>query len=128
MAALSRRWRWSTHQDVTRFDRRASPAVGIECVPELALTAERRNELAALLDDEQRLQEEYPKVSEYLDMAPNLAGTGNLQVDAAFDLRFVHYVIDGSESPYPYWDIVAPFVHEQEGRRLVNGGNPEGSA
>jgi hypothetical protein len=59
----------------------------------------------------------------------SLAGTGNLQVDAAFDLRFVHYVTgDREQSPNPYWDIVAPFVHEHEGRRLVNGGNPEGSA
>ena len=82
-----------------------------------------------LLDDEQRLRAEYPKVSEYLDMAPNLAGTGNIQVDAAFDLRFVHYVTGGSaQSPNPYWDIVAPFVHEHDGRRMVNGGNPEGSA
>lgn len=96
---------------------------------ELALTANRRTELAALLDDEQRLREEYPRVSDYLEMAPNLAGTGNPQVDAAFDLRFVHYVTGGSkESPNPYWDIVAPFVTEQDGRRTVNGGNPEGSA
>lgn len=95
---------------------------------ELALTAERRTELAALLDDEQRLRTEYPKVSDYLDMAPNLTGTGNLRVDAAFDLRFVHYVTGGNAaSSNPYWDIVAPFVSEG-GRRLVNGGNPEGSA
>lgn len=96
---------------------------------ELALTTERRNELVALLDDQERLRDEYPKVSEYLEMAPNLAGTGNIQVDAAFDLRFVHYVTGGSAvSSNPYWDIVAPFVHEHEGRRAVNGGNPEGSA
>lgn len=96
---------------------------------ELALTAERRNELAALLDDEERLRAEYPKVSDYLDMAPNLAGTGNVRVDAAFDLRFVHYVTGGSSvSANPYWDLVEPFVSEHEGRRMVNGGNPEGSA
>jgi hypothetical protein len=93
------------------------------------LTTKRRKELAALLDDEQRLRDEFPKVSEYLGMAPNLSGTGNDQVDAAFDLRFVHYVTGGStQSPNPYWDIVEPFVHEHEGRRVVNGGNPEGSA
>jgi hypothetical protein len=98
-------------------------------VAELALTAERRNELVALLDDGQRLKAEYPKVSEYLDMAPTLAGTGNIQVDAAFDLRFVHYVTGGGAvSSNPYWDIVAPFVSAHEGRRMVNGGNPEGSA
>lgn len=93
------------------------------------MTAERRNELAALLDDEERLRTEYPKVSDYLDMAPNLAGTGDVRVDAAFDLRFVHYVTgDSSVSANPYWDLVAPFVSEHEGRRMVNGGNPEGSA
>ena len=93
------------------------------------LTAQRRNELAALLDDEERLRTEYPKVSEYLDMAPKLAGTGNVRADAAFDLRFVHYMTGSkAQSSNPYWDIVAPSVSEYEGRRMVNGGNPEGSA
>src|SRR5689334_24741659 len=98
-------------------------------VAELALTAERRSELLALLDDEERLRAEFPKVSNYLEMAPTLPGTGNLQVDAAFDLRFTHYVTGGrAVSANPYWDIVAPFVNEHEGRHVVNGGNPEGSA
>lgn len=93
------------------------------------MTAERRNELAALLDDEQRLRAEYPKVSEYLDMAPRLAGTGDVRMDAAFDLRFVNYMTGGgAESSNPYWDIVAPFAFEHEGRRVVNGGRPDGSA
>lgn len=93
------------------------------------MTPERRAELAALLDDEQRLSTEYPKVKEYLDMAPQLAGTGNAQADAAFDLRFVHYVTGGrAESDNPYWDIVAPSISDNKGRRVVNGGNPEGSA
>ena len=95
----------------------------------VALTPERRAELLALLDDEQHLRTEYPKVSEYLDTAPGLAGTGDVQRDAAFDLRLVHYVTGGTAvSPNPYWDIVAPSVSEHEGRRVVNGGNPEGSA
>ena len=95
----------------------------------VALTPERRAELLALLDDEQRLRVDYPKVSEYLETAPGLAGTGNVQADAAFDLRLVHYVTGGrAVSPNPYWDLVAPSVFEHEGRRLVNGGNPEGSA
>lgn len=98
-------------------------------VTDLVLTSERRNELAALLDDDQRLRTEYPKVAEYLDMAPRLPGTGNDRADAAFDLRFVHYVTGGStQSSNPYWDIVAPSVFEHEGRRVVNGGRPEGSA
>lgn len=96
---------------------------------ELVLTPERRSELAALLEDEQRLSAEYPKVNEYLDMALRLAGTGDAEADRKFDLRFVHYVTGGSEeSSNPYWDIVAPFVFEHQGRRVVNGGRPDGSA
>jgi hypothetical protein len=98
-------------------------------VAELVLTAERRDELAALLDDEQRLRAEYPKVTEYLDMAPGLSGTGAGQADAAFDLRFVHYMTGGrAASANPYWDIVAPSVSECEGRRVVDGGCREGGA
>jgi hypothetical protein len=97
-------------------------------VADLVLSAKRRDELAALLDDEQRLRVEYPKVAEYLDMAPRLPGTGNDSADAAFDLRFVHYVTGGtSQSLNPYWDIVAPSVFEHEGRRVVNGGRADGS-
>ncbi|WP_280331066.1 hypothetical protein [Nocardia wallacei] len=96
---------------------------------ELALTADRREELAALLGDEQRLRDNYPKAAEYLDTAPMLPGSGDDQGDAAFDLRFVHYMTgDRSISANPYWDIVAPAVHEHEGRRVVNGGRPKGSA
>jgi len=98
-------------------------------VVELALTADRRSELIELLGDEQRLSTEFPKVSEYLEMSPQLAGTGDLQMDAAFELRFVHYMTGGStESSNPYWDIVSPFVFSHEGRRMVNGGRPDGSA
>lgn len=93
------------------------------------LTQERRAELAELLDDEQRLRAEYPKVSEYLEMAPTLAGTDDVRADASFDLRFVHYVTGGkAESDNPYWDIVGPSVSEREGRRVVDGGQPDGSA
>ena len=61
-------------------------------------------------------------MSEYLDIAPTLAGTGDVQADAAFDLRFLHYATGSTEvSANPYWDIVAPSVSEQ----VVNGGNPE---
>jgi hypothetical protein len=91
----------------------------------VALTPERRAELLALLDDERRLRADYPKVAEYLDVAPTLAGTGDPHADAAFDLRFLHYATGGVEvSANPYWDIVAPSVSG----RVVNGGNPEGSA
>ncbi|WP_433713012.1 hypothetical protein ACQP2U_01475 [Nocardia sp. CA-084685] len=95
---------------------------------ELALTTGRREELAALLGDEGRLRAEYPKVAEYLDTAPMLAGTGDDRADAAFDLRFVHYLTCGrSVSANPYWEIVAPSVSEHEGRRVVNGGREKGS-
>lgn len=95
----------------------------------LALTNERRAELRALLSDDQRLNAEYPKVAEYLDMSSGLQGTGNTQADSAFDLRLVHYMTGGElESSNPYWDIVAPSVSEHCGRRVVNGGHPKGSS
>jgi hypothetical protein len=112
---------------VTGGDRRAL-LVGIDGVAELALTAERRTELIDLLGDDDRLKAEYPKVAEYLEMAPQLAGTGNLQVDAAFELRIVHYMTCArADSPNPYWDIVSPFVSDRDGRRVVDGGNMDGS-
>ncbi|GGP92161.1 hypothetical protein BKA00_000451 [Actinomadura coerulea] len=96
---------------------------------ELTMTSGRWDELTALLQDEQRLRSEFPKVADYLDMAPGLAGTGDDQVDAQFDLRFVHYMTGGhAVSQNPYWDIVEPFVIEEHGRRVVNGGRSEGSA
>ncbi|WP_283139726.1 hypothetical protein [Rhizohabitans arisaemae] len=95
----------------------------------LTMTTQRWNELTALLEDEQRLKAEYPKVADYLDMATGLPGTGDDQADAAFDLRFVHFVTGGlTASANPYWDIVEPFVFEHEGRRVVNGGQAKGSA
>lgn len=98
-------------------------------VTELALTTERRDELAALLGDEERLRTEYPAVADYLDMAPRLPGTGNQSADAAFDLRFVHYMTaDRAGRPNPYWDIVAPAVHSRDGRRILDGGHEKGSS
>ncbi|MFF0611737.1 hypothetical protein ACFYUD_24050 [Nocardia tengchongensis] len=96
---------------------------------DLTLTPERRSELAALLGDEQRLRAQYPKVAEYLETAPMLPGTGDQQADAAFDLKFVHYMT-GGESPNgnPYWDIVESAVSERDGRWVVDGGKPSGSA
>lgn len=92
------------------------------------LTDERRSELAALLNDDARLSAEYPKVADYLDTAARLPGTGNAAADGAFDLRLVHYMVGGTVNTVnPYWDIVGPAVHEQEGRRVVNGGSPDGS-
>ncbi|MEV0295516.1 hypothetical protein [Nocardia sp. NPDC050710] len=95
----------------------------------LSLTTERRTELAALLEDEQRLRLQFPKVAEYLDTAPMLPGTDDPSADAAFDLRLVHYMTGGvSESGNPYWDIVGPAVNDDGKRRVVNGGRKNGSA
>lgn len=106
---------------------RTTLLVIIEDVAELALTAERRSELIDLPGDDDRLRAEYPTVSEYLEMSPQLAGTGNVQVDAAFELRIVHYMTcDRSESPNPYWDIVSPFVSERDGGRVIDGGKEDG--
>lgn len=94
----------------------------------LVLTTERRDELATLLNDERLLEAKYPKVADYLDTAMRLSGSGNDQHDAAFDLRFVHFMTGGqSVSANPYWDIVAPSVHDRDGRRVVDGGKAEGS-
>lgn len=95
----------------------------------LTMTSSRWGELTALLKDEQRLEAEYPRVAEYLNMAVGLAGTGDEEADAQFDLRFVHYMTGGSAASLnPYWDIVEPFITENDGRRVVNGGRAEGSA
>ncbi|MFI6818714.1 hypothetical protein ACIBG7_40390 [Nonomuraea sp. NPDC050328] len=95
----------------------------------LTMTSQRWNELTALLEDERRLKAEFPVVADYLDMAAGLPGTGDDQTDAAFDLRFVHFMTGGRDaSENPYWEIVEPFVSEHEGRRVVNGGLATGSA
>ncbi|WP_083982320.1 hypothetical protein [Actinomadura hibisca] len=95
----------------------------------LTMTSSRWDEITALLQDEQGLRVKYPKVAEYLDMAAQLAGTGDAQADAQFDLRFVHYMTGGSAvSSNPYWDIVEPFVAEHDGRRVVSDGEAGMSA
>ena len=95
---------------------------------ELALTAERRSQLSVWLNDEPLLRAEYPKVAEYLSMALRLPGTGDDRADAAFDLRLLHYMTSAeSASTNPYWEIVAPSVFDYKGRRVVNGGSPQGS-
>jgi hypothetical protein len=94
-----------------------------------ALTDERWAELSALLNDEQRLNAEYPKVADYLDTGLRLQGTGDAGVDGSFDIRLVHYMVGGNaDTVNPYWDIVAPLVNERDGRRVANGGKPDGSA
>ncbi|MFI5715165.1 hypothetical protein [Nocardia sp. NPDC051750] len=92
----------------------------------LVLTPERRTELAALLDDGARLAAEYPKVAEYLDTAPMLSGTGDPEADAAFDLRFVHFMT-ATGVGNPYWEIVGPAVGSDGERRVVDGGSANGS-
>jgi hypothetical protein len=94
---------------------------------ELQLSAARREELVRLLDDPERLKTEYPLLARYMDAAPYLAGTGNDEVDAAFELRFLHFMSAVEGSKDPYWSIVGPLVSEVDGRRVLNGGNPSGS-
>lgn len=95
---------------------------------EFELTAKRRSELLTLLDDEERLHIEHPSVAEYLETAPGLEGV-NPETDAAFDLRFVHYMTSPSASSNPYWDTVRMAVsHDRHRGRVVNGGNTHGSA
>jgi hypothetical protein len=102
--------------------------VRVRLVAELALTPERRDQLRAYLSDEQLLRDEYPQVARYLETAPGLPGTSDDQADANFDVRFLHFMTGGrAASENPYWEIVAPCVYEHEGRRVVNGGNVNGS-
>jgi hypothetical protein len=96
---------------------------------QLVLTPERRAQLAVLLNDDARLEAEYPKVADYLNTAAALAVADDHTADPAFDLRMAHYLTgDSSTGANPYWDIVAPSVSERSGRRVIDGGNPGGSA
>jgi hypothetical protein len=96
---------------------------------QLALTAERRKQLAEWLEDPQRLRSDHPAVAEYFRTANALPGTDDRQADAAFDLRVLHYMTAGeSLSANPYWEIVAPSVSERDGRRVVDGGSLQGSS
>ncbi|MFC9892916.1 hypothetical protein ACFVMC_04400 [Nocardia sp. NPDC127579] len=62
-------------------------------------------------------------------MAPRLRGTDDPDADAAFDLRVLHYTTGGESSTgNPYWDIVRPSLSEVDGRRVIDGGMPGGSA
>lgn len=101
----------------------------MDVVADLALTPDRRSRLSAFLTDHQLLRAEYPAVADYLNTASGLPGSGDDEADAAFDLRFLHYVTGGrSASTNPYWDIIEPSVFERDGNRAVTGGAPDGSA
>lgn len=99
-------------------------------MPQLpVLTAERRDQLSVFLADDVALRAEYPNVAEYLRTAAGLPGSGDGRADGTFDLRLLHFMTGGqAASENPYWDIVGPAVFECQGRRVVNNGNPEGSA
>ncbi|MFQ6397439.1 hypothetical protein ACLMAJ_28815 [Nocardia sp. KC 131] len=98
---------------------------------EYLLSTARRDELAALLDDDMRFRAEYPAVADYLDTAPRLSGSGDDEADREFDIRLLHYMT-GGPSENPYWDIVAPAITDgalaSASRRVVNGGRDNGSA
>ncbi|WP_103348685.1 hypothetical protein [Amycolatopsis sp. CA-128772] len=97
---------------------------------ELVLTDGRRRALVELLDDQRRLASEYPGLSEYLETAPTLPGSGDDAFDADFDLRLIHFMVDdeGVSPPNPYWEIVEPLVSKKEGRRVVSAPGGRGSA
>lgn len=114
--------------NVRTWVRVAGGRATIACMTDQTLTEERHSELAELLNDQQRLEAEHPKVADYLDKALPMAGTGNESQDGAFDLRLVHYMVGGNaNTDNPYWDIVAPAVSEHDGRRVVNCKHPNGS-
>ncbi|WP_245888994.1 hypothetical protein [Glycomyces artemisiae] len=92
----------------------------------LELSPQRRQELLQLLDEPERMKTEYPLLARYSETAPFLAGTGNDEVDASFELRFLHYMSAAAPTD-PYWSIVSPLVSRIEGRRVLNGGSPDGS-
>ncbi|RJQ92373.1 hypothetical protein [Amycolatopsis panacis] len=97
---------------------------------ELALTDGRRRALVELLDDQERMASEYPGLSEYLETAPRLKGSGDDAFDAAFDLRLIHFMVDdeGASPLNPYWEIVQPLVSERGGRRVASAPGGRGSA
>ena len=100
----------------------------MDLVQELALTPERREQLQAWLSDDQLLRAEYPNVADYLMRTEGMPGTGDSKADLAFDVRLLHYLTAGrSAADNPYWATVAPAVFDHGGRRVVNGGNPQGS-
>jgi len=58
-----------------------------------------------------------------------IPGSGDDRADAAFDLRFVNFMTGGdTQSRNPYWDIITPSISERDGRRVIDGGRPAGSA
>ena len=92
------------------------------------LTDEQRDELLALLEDDDRMTSEYPKVAEYFESAPRLAGTGNTREDAAFDLRLLYYMTSQiNQEINAYWEIVSPLVNNRSGKPVIDGGAPNGS-
>jgi len=101
----------------------------MDLAKELALTPGRREQLHAWLSDTQLLRAEYPNVADYLSRTESMPGTGDNQSDLAFDVRLLHYLtIERAATENPYWATVAPSVFDHDGRRVVNGGNPQGSA
>jgi hypothetical protein len=58
-----------------------------------------------------------------------IPGSGDDRADAAFDLRFVNFMTGRDiQSRNPYWDIITPSISERDGRRVIDGGRPAGSA
>lgn len=96
---------------------------------DMELSEQRREQLLSLLDNESRLKAEYPKLAEYMEVAPSLPGSGDDQRDGEFELRMIEVLTRSPASTQnPYWEIVGPAVSAAGGRRVIDGGSPEGSA
>lgn len=101
----------------------------MDLVNELGLTSDRRDQLITWLEDENLLRREFPSVAEYFTAAARMPHASGDPEAFAFDVRLLHYMTAGpNANPNPYWEIVAPSVTEHNGRRVVNGGEPDASA
>lgn len=85
--------------------------------------------LDELLSDPVTFSSRYPKAAEYLSIAPGLPGTADAEADHAFDMRLLRALTDARQGGLDaYWRIVAPSVTRRAGRRVVDGGDVNGSA
>jgi hypothetical protein len=101
----------------------------MDLAKDVTLTPARREQLYAWLGDDELLRAEYPSIADYLNTVKRMPGSGDDQSDMAFNVRLLHYLTGAhAVSGNPYWDTVAPSVFDQNGRRVVNGGNLQGSA
>ena len=92
-----------------------------------SIPEDQREELIDLLQDTARLQQEHPKLAEYLAISPELPGTGDHDRDAQFELGMAYFMTTPAASDNPYWSIVSSMTSTLKGRRIVDGCSPEGT-